>query len=191
MKISYLKYPAIKHTPLEKLPEKLIFQKSIEYFDNPVYHFTMFSTNPAERGKQVIMRCFPDIIQRPDRKEKVPSLYIWFLSSNDSGSGYGKAMIEFARNFSKKIGCNGYIHLDADTGLMPYRVPHIFYRKCGMSTANPYEDWCLDKYIVKGKKATYKNFKSMDMFFPPIEHDLALADKLFFKIANIFTKKKK
>lgn len=165
MIISNLKYPPIKNKNIKELPKVLIYHQSRICYDK----FILFSTNKSEFGKQVIMECTKEFINRDGRKN-IPSLYIDNLISNCSGNGLGTKMLDFAKIYSKKVGCNGYFHLLADGCYNPHRLPHIFYRKYGMNTTNYKIDKKLDKLIKKGKNATYKDFKTEEMYYPPIKH---------------------
>lgn len=177
---SHLKYPPIKKTNIKELPKVLIYHQSRNYYDN----FILFSTDKSEFGKQVIMKCTKEFINRDGRKN-IPSLYIDNLISNCSGHGYGSKMLDFAINYSKKLGCNGYFHLLADGCYNPHRLPHIFYRKYGMSTTDYKIDKKLDKLIKKGKNATYKDFKTEEMYYPPIKHSESKFKQFINKIFKI------
>lgn len=181
MNISKLLYPPVKYTIHKKLPECLFLHQYTDYANARVDKFTLIPTNKKHFGKWVIMKCFPEYIER-DGKNNIPSLYIWRLISNCSGNGFGTQMLNFARNYSKRLGCNGYLHLSADGCYTPNRIPHIFYRKYGMSTQSTYIDKRIDKFIKKGKNATYRDFNTMDMFYPPIEHPKNKFEKFMTKV---------
>ncbi len=168
MNISHLKFPPLKYNIQKKIPDKLIYKSYADYLGEPVDQFIMFSTKKGSQDR-AIMKCFPEMIER-EGKEKVPSLYVWFLGSNCSGKGFGTAMLDFAIKYSKQIGCKGNLHLSSDVSFMPNRIPHIFYRKFGMSTKSASIDKKIDQFITKGKNATYKDFDTIDMYYPPIEH---------------------
>lgn len=180
-----LLYPPIKHTPIKQMPKTLIVHSYTRYLNNFVDQFVLVPTNKDEFGKKVIMKCFPEYIEREGIKN-VPSLYIWELLSNCSGSHYGSKMLDFARNYSKKIGCNGYIHLSSDGCYNPHRMPHIFYRKYGMSTKSARIDKKLDKFIAQGKNATYKDFNTEEMFYPPIQHPNKMLNFAIKLISTLF-----
>lgn len=179
MNISHLKYPPIKFKKFDKIPERLISKGQANYFGTKCDQFIMFSTEKGSND-HAIMRCFPELISR-DGKNNVPSLYVWFISSNCSGKGFGSEMLDFARHYSKKIGCLGNLHLTSDVAFTPHRIPHIFYRKFGMSTKSAAIDKKLDKFIEAGKIATYKDFDNVDMYYPPIEHMKDRVDNFIFK----------
>lgn len=161
---SNLRFPPVKR--YGTLPDKLIYH-TVEDYNPSIDRFIMFSTKRGVNNR-VVMICYPRLIEREGKE--VPSLYVWKLFSNCSGQGFGRAMIDFAKNYSKRLGCNGYVHLFVSSGYTPNRIPHIFYRKCGFSTNNVSIDSKLDKFIRKHKDARYLDFRDMDMFYPPIEH---------------------
>jgi len=165
MNISSLKYPPIKHKITEKILYKLPSKK---YFDNNFERFIMFSTKKSDAGKYARMVCFPEYIYRGGEKD-VLSLCIHFLYSFPSDSGFGTAMLNFARKHSEETGCGGFFHLSADNSYMPNRVPHLFYKKCGMNTGIPKMDKKIDKFIKKHKNGTHNDFKMVTMYYPPIK----------------------
>lgn len=162
---THLKYPPIRNKAVKELPKALIYHQ----LKTPQDRFILFPTNKSEFGKIVIMECAKEFITRKDIGY-TESLCIDKLISTCRGKGYGTAMLDFAKIYSKKTGCNGFFHLFADGCYNPHRLPHIFYRKYGMSTTNYKIDKKLDKLIKKGKNATYKDFKTEEMFYPPIKH---------------------
>ncbi len=168
MNISKLKFPPLKYNQVKELPDKLIYGKARDIYGQYAEEFVMFSTKKGSNNR-AIMRCYPELIER-DGKINVPSLYIWFLSSNCSGQGYGTAMLNFAIKHSKQIGCNGNFHLTADTSFMPNRIPHIFYRKFGMNTTTPAINKKLDKFIAHKKNATHRDFEIANMYYPPLQN---------------------
>lgn len=175
-----LKLPPYKYGIPKKLPDKLILQQYTDYFGETVDRFVMFSTKKSESGKYATMKCFPEFINR-DGKKNVPSLYVWYLSSNCSGSGFGTAMLNFAKKYSKKLGCEGNLHLSADVGFTPNRVPHIFYYKYGMNTKNPAVNKKLKSFIQNNKQATWKDFENIDMYYPPINFPMTMFEKAIYK----------
>lgn len=187
MNISKLKYPPIKYDVPKKFPDKLVTHKYYDYLGKKIDEFTMFSTKKSEQGKRAIMRCFPEQINR-DGMEKVPSLYVLHLFSNCSGSGFGTAMLDFAKIYSKKIGCKGFFHLTSDTAFTPSRIPHPFYRKYGMNTGNIRIDKKLDKFVRSGKDATYQDFYNVEMYYPPIFPKIAgISTVTILKYIKLFT----
>ncbi len=99
------------------------------------------------------------------------SLYVDVLKCIRKRQGFGTKMMKFAENLSRRLGCNGNIHLIASSELSPREVPHIFYRKYGMNSGNYEYDRKMDKFIRKNKKATIKDFPSRVMYYPPIKYN--------------------
>lgn len=165
MNISKLKFLPVKY----KITDKIVYNKAQKkYFGQKVDCFVMFSTKKSDAGKYALMNCFPEYIER-DGMKKVPSLYVQYLFSIPQNSGFGTAMLDFARIYSKQIGCGGYIHLSADNAYMPNRVPHPFYKKYGMNTGIPKIDKKIDRFIKKDKDATHNDFKMITMYYPPVK----------------------
>lgn len=170
----------LRHVPI---PEHLIYKTTSYINDVPVDKFIMFSVkNPKDHA---VMRCFPTIIEREGKK--VPSLYVWHLHSHPTNCGLGAGLLHWAKIYSEQLGCHGYFHLSADSSWNPNRVPHIFYRKCGLSTPDVKYDKELDKFIKKHKNATHNDFGTMDMFYPPIEHEVKSHSGIFELIKNLFS----
>lgn len=162
-----LKFPPIKPYIPKEVPDKLIRHEHVEYLGSMIDKFTLYSTKKSERGKKAFISCFPEYIERDGKK--VLSLYIHNLLSNCSGSGFGTALLDFARIYSKKLGCNGYFHLTSDISFMPHRIPHPFFIKYGMNTGIPKIDKKIARFMKRGKNLTYKNFKNVEMYYPPVK----------------------
>ncbi len=165
--INKLKYPPIKTNIPKRVPKYLIYQfsPSLSYFKD-VDRFVLFNTQ--NNNQKTLMSCFPIEKAREDL-EKTESLYIEELLSFEPQKGLGTKMLDFAKNYSKKIGCNGYFHLSADSGLTPDSIPHIFYRKYGMNTKDASINKKLDKFISKGKNARHTDCPNIEMYYPPIK----------------------
>lgn len=149
------------------LPERLIYRKTIDFFGTKIDHYTMFETKKNTHN-HAIMLLFPQLIER-DGLKSVPSLYIWRLISSNSGNGLGTAMLNFAKHCSRQAGCNGNFHLYAGVDMAPNRVPHIFYKKYGMNTADIKINNKLDKFIQEKRNATQYDFTEMCMYYPPVK----------------------
>lgn len=154
---SHLKYPPIKP---QKLPKYLIFH-SLE--SRPPYHiFYAISTKTGENVGTVI--CIPRSILH--NCKRINSVYVDVLLPKFPNHGIGTTLLNFVQAFSKNSGCEGRFHLTSSNGFAPHRVPHIFYRKYGMTTGIKKYDKKIDKFIKKGKNATYKDFRPMHMYYP-------------------------
>ncbi len=171
MKNIRLKYPPIKNFSNGRHSDKVVYHlatgKNVvtgELRDR----FVMISTN-KDCDATAIMECTKEIISR-DGMTQVPSLFINRILSGTSGLGFGTAFLDFAREFSKKVGCLGNIHLSPNSGYKPNRIPHIFYWKYGMNTNDATVNRKLAKFVNQGKDATYLDFKDgVMMYYPPIK----------------------
>ncbi len=167
-----------------KIPEKLIYSRSFIFAGKLFEHCKVFSTKTGKFGGFMEMR--PEAITLNNFRK--PSVYVSYLYSNVSGHGFGTSLLNYARSFSKEVGCEGRIFLDADSSLNPYYAPHIFYRKYGMNTGKREIDKKLDKFIKKRKNATNKDFSIERMFYPPIAYskEKNIFKRLFTKMRDIF-----
>ena len=72
----------------------------------------------------------------------------------------------------------------ASSGLVPQRAPQVFYKKCGLNSADKTTNKKLDQFIKKHKNATYKDFHNTPMYYPPIKFPesrfLDFFERLFF-----------
>lgn len=187
---SKLKYPPLQNLVKRKLPDILIYQKQHKLsnkIDINVDEFVAFSTKNASKWAK--MKCVKAAVSREDC-HTVMSLYVWLLKSQVSGCGLGSTLLKFAKKHSEKVGCNGYFHLCAVTHYDPDRIPHIFYRKFGMSSAEQSIDNKLDDFVKRGVNATENDFGPIDMFYPPILHTKSskktTENGFIKKVKNIF-----
>ena len=156
---SHLKYPPLKLRPL---PKYLIMRNYGKEKDG----MRVYSTLSTKTGKicgHVI--CRPETVMR--NKRRLRSMYVDELISYYPGNGSGTALLNFIKNLSKRTGCGGRFHLSASGCFTPQRVPHIFYRKYGMSTGNKYTDKRLDMFIKNGQDASTWDFNGVVMYYPP------------------------
>lgn len=155
-----LKYPPIKYN-LKKIPDCLIYysNKSKSYHD-----FVMGKT--SKPYATCSMYC--EISDVFNKWKMVPSVYIHYIKSNPRKQGLGFKMLDVVKRFSEKNGCEGRFHLFATSEYTPHELPHICYRKYGMTTGDKTTDKELDKFIKSGQNATKEDFDSMLMYyFPP------------------------
>lgn len=176
-----LKYPPIKSSLQKKIPKHLIYQ----FFSGKGHYllndtFVLFDTK--QDNKRCYMLCHSDWIDRIDKNKQVPSLYINKLKSNPIKNGLGTKMLDFAQIYSKRVDCNGYFHLSANSAYMPKAIPHIFYGKYGMNTESQEINNKIYGFIKKNKDATYRDLPNITMFYPPIDFT-----PWYEKIKNFFT----
>ena len=176
--INFYKHPLI-HKQAKQLPEVLIYQK-LKSRVNTIVTDSFIMFKPQNSKIFSTMTCCKDYINR-DGKENTPSLYISYLFSHPIRHGLGGKMLDFAKLHSKEVGCKGNFHLDACGGYLPNHIPHIFYRKSGMNTTSALINFKLDKFIKKQKKATYRDFSDVTMYYPPIK-----INNNWIKIFSIF-----
>ena len=112
---------------------------------------------------------------------KGDTLAIDFIGTDKENKGLGTTIIDFAKNYSEQIGCNGYIVLKAVSHFSKDSSPHIFYRKLGFTSLDENFDKNLDSFIKNKQKANPDIFPEKLMFYPE-EKNLGL----FEKIKNLF-----
>ncbi len=97
----------------------------------PLHIFNFYARkNEKQIGKLVCHKS--EIPIRPNYDSSV--LAIDFLEVTDKNIGIGTKILKFAEEYSRQIGCKGFMTLKSDTTYMPERNPHIFYRKFGFTT---------------------------------------------------------
>ena len=182
--MNVLKYPPIKYS-LKKIPDNLVYYSH----KNKHYHDFMMSTTTKP-----FSTCYAYCNKGNyyNNEGYFPSLLVYMIKSNPQGSGLGSKMLDVMSNFSKKQGCEGRFHLFSTTQFSPNRIPHIFYRKYGMSTGYAQIDKKLDKFIKMGKPATCEDFDSILMHYSPsMQHNkkqkLTIFERVkkFLHIGNI------
>jgi len=169
--------PAPLGQAIKKLPDKMYWYKKCQYG----YHdFVMFTTqNPNNICR---MSCKKSKRYNIDNK---PSLFITMIISEPRKKGLGSEMLKVAHNFSKELGCEGRYHLCADPQFTMEEVPHIFYRKQGLSTDNKNLNQKLDNYILNRKSATIKEFKRTMMYYPALDNS---ETPIIKRKTNVFTR---
>lgn len=164
----------INHTHIlrryDKLPDKLIYHNVNRYasgFSEDV--FTIFFTRDSKN--HAVMYCTPCEVYRRDMG-RVKSLSVEFLyNASKKHMGLGRALMEFAKIYSKQIGCGGRVNLYASKGEAFKEYPHLFYRKCGFNTGLSLCDKKMDKYLRQKVKPEDAEFPTLKMFYPPIKYD--------------------
>ena len=148
----------------QKLPDHLIYrtQKQISY-DKIIQIARIISLKDGQLKGAV--EFFPALAYRNGSK-KEPSVFIYVLQVFDRKKGYGTKLLNYVKNYSKEIGCNGNLWLDSSPCLLPQEIPHTFYRKFGMTTDNKKIDKQLDKFIKQHKIPTHRDMCEVLMFYP-------------------------
>lgn len=141
-----------------------VYEHSVNKIMHPCQHVFDFYSDTG-KNKLGTLVCHKSELQlRPNYDGNV--LAIDFLEVTNKNQGFGTKVLKFAEEYSKQIGCKGFMTLKADGSYMPERIPHIFYRKFGFSTLDKGADKKLDKFIKKKVNATIKDFPCLLMHFP-------------------------
>lgn len=83
-------------------------------------------------------------------KSNYKSLSIDFIKSDILGKGVGKFLIDFVKDLSHKLGCEGRVHVIAGNFGQKTTPPQIFFRKQGFTTANKKHLDIIDQAIKTG-----------------------------------------
>ncbi|MBP3821394.1 GNAT family N-acetyltransferase [bacterium] len=140
-----------------------------KYTVNKIMHpaqniFDIYDINTSKKVGTLVCHK-TELPLRPNCNNSV--LAIDFLEVSSKNKGIGTKILKFAEEYSKHIGCNGFLIVKADGSFTPQRIPHIFYRKFGFSTFDKRTDIKLDKFIKENRSATKKDFPCLIMHYPP------------------------
>ncbi len=126
------------------------------------------------------------MIARPIQGNGEDALFVDLLVVQQQRVGIGTKFIEFAKNLSKKLGCEGRILLEADkTVYDPHNPPHIFYRKNGFTCDDKKMLKKIDKCIKRNKQLNYLKTPSLVMYYP---EKAKLDVGMWCKIKGLFRK---
>lgn len=155
----------LRTLPIKELPKELIYKRRVNTVMKPTQvEYVFFSTTGDKNWGEVVLHkknssaLLKDFIG--------PSLVVDFIKVNQKGKSLGKTILDFCKNYSKSIGCNGRIVLLADPDYTPEKIPHLFYRKQGFTTHNKKLDRKMDKFIKNGQNATVEDFCTLLMYYP-------------------------
>ena len=163
-----------------------IFDFSYEHYVNKVMHpeqhiFDFYSN--TEKNKIGILVCHKSELNiRPNYNDNV--LAVDYIEVTNKNQGVGTKILKFAEEYSKQIGCKGFMALKADGSYTPERIPHVFYRKFGFSTLENKTDKKLDKFVKRKINATNNDFPCMLMHYPILDKK----NKCYKKISLLFKK---
>ena len=164
----------------DKLPDTLFYKKNI--FRNREDWIALSTKGDKNWGELVLHKL--TISHRDDYNG--PSLGVYFIKSDQKRKGLGTAMINFAKQYSKYIDCNGHLVLKATTLEGEKIAPHVFYRKQQLSTLDNFLDGKLDILIKTNELANPKEFPAMLMFYPPkSKKQLNLWDKIKYSATKV------
>lgn len=112
---------------------------------------------------------------------------IFLLYIKEQRQGYGKEFIEFAKNRSKQLDCEGRLFLMADSGVLDAeKPPHIFYRKQGFTTSDKKYLKKIDSFIKENKEMENEDSKPIYMYYLPDKltflQQIVMRVKEFFKM---------
>ncbi len=133
----------------------------------------------ATKDPRVVGIMFADST-KIDRKNY---FHILLLYVKEQGKGFGKEFIEFAKNRSKQLDCEGRVFLMADKGVYGSTTPpHIFYRKQGFTSNDKAYLKIIDRFIKENKKMENKDSKALYMYYDPNKRSLLQRIKDYFNI---------
>lgn len=145
-----------------KIPDVLIYCRGKNRLTPPQEEFLAFSTKKGEKATGLLVCHQLDFEVRDDYNG--PVLGVDFIETTPHGKGLGQKLLSFAKIYSKKIGCNGYICLKADCSFD--RLPHLFYRKNGFTTLDSKIDKQMDEFINQKYEPTTDDYPSLLMYYP-------------------------
>lgn len=156
------------------------YDHSVNSVMHPPQHIFDFYSNQHKHKLGTLVCHKSELPIRPNYDGSV--LAIDFLEVSNKNSGTGAKILKFAEEYSKQIGCKGFMTLKADTSYMPENIPHIFYRKYGFSTFDKSCDKQLDKFIKHNRNATKRDFPCLLMHYPAFDMKNV---KLKIKLKNL------
>lgn len=158
------------------------YEHSTNRVMHPTQHIFDFYSNTNKLGTLVCHKS--ELKIRPNYDDNV--LAIDFLEVTNKNQGFGTKILKFAKEYSEKIGCKGFMTVKADSSYTPDKIPHIFYRKFGFSTLEKSTDKKMDKFIKQKINATSKDFPCLIMHYPPLHKRTAPLEKLFSLIKHFY-----
>lgn len=160
--MNIMKICSINRLPkFNKLPELLFYKRKLDYVDC----ISVISTKTQK--VEGIMECLPNKeIYSYNRK----SVLISYLTTFTQGKGFGKALLNFAKTYSKEMGCEGNFHLVSSAAYTPFSAPHGFYRKFGMNSGDIVVDAKIDRMLKKKIPITYRELGNVVMYYPPVKY---------------------
>lgn len=181
-----IKFPPIKY----QIPQNIV-SKKFDYNDF-VWNYKLYAFKDRKAYLAALMNAQIRILEPYNKynptSKNVKSLYISFIRSFEEGKGFGLKMLKLAQIESKKLDCNGNLHLEA-TSLFSRtrRSPHRMYRKFGFSSTDKEKLKIIDKWVKSDKTPSWIALESTPMYYHPKEKQSNLRIRLF----NIFDKIKK
>lgn len=184
-----IKFPPIKY----KIPQNIV-SKKFDYNDF-VWNYKLYAFKDRKAYLAALMNTQIRLLEAYDKynptSKNVKSLYISFIKSFDEGKGFGLKMLKLAQIESKKLGCNGNLHLEATSLFSKTRhSPHRMYRKFGFSSTDKEKLKIIDKWIKNNKTPNWIALESTPMYYQQKEkqsnHGIRLFN-IFKRIKKLFT----
>ena len=181
-----IKFPPIKY----KIPQNIV-SKKFDY-NNFVWNYKLYTFKDKNAYVAAIMNAQIRHLEPYNKynptSKNITSFYISFIRSFEEGKGYGLKMLKLAKIESKKLGCNGNLHLEATSLFSKKRhSPHRMYRRFGFSSTDNEKLKIIDKWIKTNKTPSWISLETTPMYYHPKEKQPNYKIRLF----NIFNKIKK
>ena len=140
--------------PVTQVPNTLIYRLPNSY------RYKMMSKD--------VLGTVGEMVAFPVRENNQKFLWIDFLAIyNANRLGFGTKFLNFAKNLSKKSGCEGNMKLEAGTTQYDlYREPHQFYRKYGFGSDDKKTLRKVDRANQYNKQLKYKDVPKTEMYYP-------------------------
>ena len=148
--------PKVIYKPF-KLPEGLIYDvpTNDSYF--------LINTISGKIMGRMRANIEKDVDNMYNQGKKTKLFYINYLNIRykEQGKGWGKYLIDFAKNKSQELESEGKVALYS---FNPENPPHLFYRKLGFATKNKKLNAKMDKYIKDKKPISI--WRGIRMYLP-------------------------
>lgn len=169
--------PKVIYKPF-KIPKGLIY-------DAPTNdYFYLINTKTGELAGKMCAKIENDYDNMYNQGKKTKLFYINYLNIQykEQGKGWGKYLIDFAKNKSLEMKSEGRVSLFA---FNPEEPPHLFYKKLGFISKNNKKNKIMDECIRKRKPAP--NWYGLRMYLP-IENNEKKENVInkFIKLCSIF-----
>ena len=159
--------------PVKQIPNILIYNTP----HTPIYK--MITT--------FMPRTVGEMIAYPKTKNKKKFLWIQHLLIFQKRSGFGTRFLNFAKNLSSEMGCNGDIRLKAAATIYDsITPPHEFYRKAGFGSDNRKILRRIDWVIKHNIHLNPELAPAIEMYYPDNKNKHCF----FQKLIHLFKKQK-
>ena len=184
-----LKFPPIKYTN----PNNIISKKFD--FNTCTWNYKLYAFKERKAYLAALMNTQIRILEPYNKynptSKAITSFYISFIRSFKECKGFGLKMLKLAQIESKRLGCNGNMHLEATSLFSEKRhSPHRMYRRFGFSSTDKEKLKIIDKWVKSGKTPNWILLESTPMYYHPKEKQSNYKIRLFpifNKIKKLFT----